>query len=72
MNVSSDLPDTPEDPMPSRSGGRYEIRDGEPVLVSRTQPPQPTSTEPAPAELPVQPAPVDVSDEQEDADDADA
>ncbi|SHL49777.1 hypothetical protein [Halomonas caseinilytica] len=58
------------------SGGRYVVRDGEPVLVERTQEPgaepdQP-SVQPAPAELTEQPAPPELSDEQEDADDADA
>ncbi|XKE45752.1 hypothetical protein LG302_01005 [Halomonas organivorans] len=52
--------------MPNRSGGRYEVRHGEPVLVDRTQEPEPSRAQPAPPEL------TGPTDEQEDADDADA
>lgn len=62
--------------MPSRSGGRYVVRDGEPVLVSRTQEPGAEPDKPSaplpPAELTEQPAPPELNDEQEDADDVDA
>jgi len=49
--------------MPTRSGGRYEIRDGEPVLVARTDHhPEPTLSAPAQPDEPL----------TEDDDDADA
>ncbi|SHK53891.1 hypothetical protein [Halomonas caseinilytica] len=58
--------------MNTQNGGRYVVRDGEPVRVEYTEDALPTSAQLTPDDAVEQEAPAEPSDEQEEVDDADA